>query len=111
MGTMVVKRPPRQPEPEYPSGEILLDQPPEVPPPSGKVWTQLVMFVPMMAGTMAMALMFAGQAGSSIRYVMGGLFGLSAIGMLGSQLSQGAGGPSKQEMLQRRREYLQHLSR
>lgn len=111
MSTVVVKRPARQPEPEYPSGEVLLDPPPEVPPPGGKAWGQMLMMLPMLAGSVAMALMFAGQRGSTIGYVTGGLFGLSAIGMLASQLSNHSGGPSKQEMLQRRREYMDHLAR
>ncbi|GAB1640886.1 type VII secretion protein EccCa [Krasilnikovia sp. MM14-A1259] len=110
MGTVVVRRPARQPEPQYPSGEVMLDAPPEVPPPSGRGWGQIMMMLPMLGGSMAMALMFAGQRGSTLGYVTGGLFGLSAVGMLGSQLGQG-GGPSKQEMLQQRREYMQHLSK
>jgi len=111
VGTVVVKRSARQPEPEYPSGEVLLDAPPEVPAPTGRSWGQLMMLLPMLAGSVAMALMFAGRGGSSLSYVTGGLFGLSAIGMLASQFSHQGGGPSKQEMVQRRREYLAHLSR
>lgn len=111
MSTVVVKRPARQPEPEYPSGEVLLEGPPEVPGPSGRGWGQMLMMLPMLAGSFAMALMFAGRGGSTLGYVTGGLFGLSAIGMLGSQLANNSGGPSKQEMLQRRREYMTHLSR
>ena len=83
MGTVVVRRPARQPEPAYPSGEILLDAPPEVPPATGKAWGQMMMMLPMLGGSMAMALMFAGRGGSTLGYVTGGLFGLSAIGMLG----------------------------
>jgi S-DNA-T family DNA segregation ATPase FtsK/SpoIIIE len=111
VGTVVVRRPARQPEPQYPSGEVLLDAPPEVPPPSGKAWGQMMMMLPMLGGSMAMALMFAGQRGSTLGYVTGALFGLSAIGMLGSQLTNQSGGPSKQEMLQQRREYMEHLSK
>jgi S-DNA-T family DNA segregation ATPase FtsK/SpoIIIE len=111
MGTVVVKRPGRRREPDYPSGEILLDPPPELPPPAGRAWGQMFMMVPMLAGSVAMALMFAGQRGGTMAYVTGGLFGLSAVGMLASQLSGHAGGPSKQEMLERRREYMHHLAR
>ncbi|WP_326550390.1 type VII secretion protein EccCa [Micromonospora sp. NBC_01813] len=111
MGTVVIRRPVRQPEPEYPSGEVLLDAPPEVPAPTGRSWGQLMMLLPMLAGSVAMALMFAGRGGSTLSYVAGGLFGLSALGMLAAQLGNQAGGPSKQEMAQRRREYLAHLAR
>jgi S-DNA-T family DNA segregation ATPase FtsK/SpoIIIE len=111
VGTVVVRRPARQPEPQYPSGEVLLDAPPEVPPPAGRAWGQMMMMLPMLGGSMAMALMFAGQRGSTLGYVTGALFGVSAIGMLGSQLAGQGGGPSKQEMLQQRREYMEHLSK
>ena len=110
MGTTVVKRPVRQPEPDYPSGEILLDSPPEIPAPTGRGWGQMLMMLPMLAGSGAMALMYAGRGGTTLSYVMGGMFGLSAIGMLVSQVSN-SGGPSKAEMGQRRREYMRHLSR
>ncbi|MET0495344.1 MAG: type VII secretion protein EccCa, partial [Actinoplanes sp.] len=111
MGTVVVRRPARQPEPQYPSGEVLLEPPPEVPPPTGKAWGQMMMMLPMLGGSMAMALMFAGRGGSTLGYVTGGLFGLSAIGMLGSQLTGQSGGPSKQDMIQSRRAYMAHLSK
>jgi len=110
VATVIVKRPQRRPEPPYPSGDILLEPPPELPKPSGRGWGQIVMLLPMLAGSVAMALMFAGQRGGPFAYVTGGLFGLSAIGMLASQLGQHAGGASKQEMMRSRRDYLRHLS-
>lgn len=110
MATVIVKRPQRRPEPPYPSGDILLEPPPELPKPSGRGWGQIVMLLPMLAGSVAMALMFAGQRGGPFAYVTGGLFGLSAIGMLASQLGQHAGGASKQEMMRSRRNYLRHLA-
>jgi S-DNA-T family DNA segregation ATPase FtsK/SpoIIIE len=109
MATVVVRRPQRRQAPEYPAGEVLLDPPPEVPQPTGRAWGQMMMLLPMLAGSVAMALMFAGQGGSPLRFATGGLFGLSAIGMLASQFSSHAGGPSKQQMLAMRREYMRHL--
>jgi DNA segregation ATPase FtsK/SpoIIIE, S-DNA-T family len=110
MTTVIVKRPQRRPEPPYPSGEILLESPPEIPKPTGRAWGQMMMMLPMLAGSVAMALMFAGQRGGTFAYLTGGLFGLSTIGMLASQFGQHAGGASKQEMLQTRQEYLRHLA-
>ncbi|GAA1741475.1 type VII secretion protein EccCa [Luedemannella helvata] len=110
MTTVIVKRPQRRPEPPYPSGEILLESPPELPKPTGRAWGQMMMMLPMLAGSVAMALMFAGQRGGTFAYITGGLFGLSTIGMLASQFGQHAGGASKQEMLQARQEYLRHLA-
>ena len=110
MTTVIVRRPQRRPEPPYPSGEIMLEAPPEVPKPSGRGWSQVMMMLPMLAGSVAMALMFAGQRGGPFAYVTGGLFGLSAVGMLASQFGSHAGGASKQEMLLARQEYLRHLA-
>ncbi len=109
MSSVVYRRPARRPEPEYPSGEVLLEPPPEVPGPSGRGWSQMVTMVPMLAGSGSMALMFAGQRGGPLAYLTGGMFGLSAIGMLASQLGQGSG-PGEQEMLTARRYYMRHLS-
>ena len=64
MTSMIVKRPPRRPAPPLPSGEVLLDPPPEVPSPSGKGWTRLLMILPMAAGAAAMGLMMGVSGGA-----------------------------------------------
>src|SRR3954453_16029073 len=109
MSTVVRRRPSRRAEPEYPSGEVLLEPPPEVPPPTGKGWAQMLTMIPMLAGSGSMALMFAGQRGGPLAYLTGGMFGLSAIGMLASQFGQHSG-PGRQEMLAARRYYMRHLA-
>jgi S-DNA-T family DNA segregation ATPase FtsK/SpoIIIE len=58
LGTVVVKRVVRRPEPEYPSGELVLEPPPELPRPDGRGWQQMMMALPMLAGSVAMALMY-----------------------------------------------------
>ncbi|MBB4960237.1 S-DNA-T family DNA segregation ATPase FtsK/SpoIIIE [Micromonospora polyrhachis] len=98
------------PAPEYPTGELILDPPPEIPPAGGQRWAQMMMMLPMLAGSCAMALMFAGQGGSSLAYVTGGLFGVSALGMIFSQLSMSAGGQNRQQLITARRQFMQHLS-
>ncbi|WP_433215084.1 type VII secretion protein EccCa [Dactylosporangium sp. CS-047395] len=109
MSTVVRRRPARRAGPEYPSGEVLLEPPPEVPAPTGRGWAQMLMVIPMLAGSGAMALMFAGQRGGPLAYLTGAMFGLSAIGMLASQFGQSAG-PGRQQMLIARRDYLRHLA-
>lgn len=110
MGTLVVKRMPRRPAPEFPAGEVILDAPPEIPPPTGRAWGQLLMVVPMLAGAAAMALMFSSGNRGPLGYITGALFGVSAIGMLGMTLANGSGGPSKSEMAAARRQYMRHLA-
>ena len=109
MSMVVRKRPARRPAPPYPTGEVVLESAPEIPAPSGRRWTHLIMLLPMLAGSMALALMFAGQRGGPLAYLTGGLFGVSAIGMLLVQLSVHGSGANKQEMHNRRREYLWDL--
>jgi S-DNA-T family DNA segregation ATPase FtsK/SpoIIIE len=110
VSTTALRRPPRSPAPEYPTGEVLLDPPPEIPAPGGRRWAQMMMLLPMMAGSVAMALMFAGNSRSTLAYVAGGLFGLSALGMIVASMGMSAGGSNKQEMLAARREYMRHLA-
>jgi S-DNA-T family DNA segregation ATPase FtsK/SpoIIIE len=88
---------------------VLLEAPPEVPAPTGRGWSQMLMMVPMLAGSGSMALMFAGQRGGPLAYLTGAMFGLSAIGMLASQFGQNSG-PGRQEMLLARRNYMRHLA-
>ncbi len=72
MGTVIVKRPPRRPAPELPTGEVILDPPPEVPQPTGKSWQRMMMIMPMAAGAAAMGLMMGSQRGGPLAYVAGG---------------------------------------
>jgi len=107
VSTVVVKRPPRRPAPDLPSGELLIEAPPEIPRESGTRWQQLFQLLPMLTGTVATALMFAGRGGGAYTYVVGGIFGVSTLGMLATY---GSGGPRKVEMMQARQEYLRHLA-
>jgi S-DNA-T family DNA segregation ATPase FtsK/SpoIIIE len=109
VGTVIVKRAARRPEPEYPSGDIVLEQPPEVPRPDGRGWQQMLMMLPMLAGSVAMALMYTSYRTGPVMYVTGGLFGLSAVGMLGSQ-AMFSSGRNKHAMRAARQEYLRYLS-
>ncbi|WP_143261879.1 hypothetical protein, partial [Allokutzneria sp. NRRL B-24872] len=57
MATIIVRRPERRAAPELPSGEVVLEPPPENPPPGGKGWGRAMMILPMLAGTAGMALL------------------------------------------------------
>jgi DNA segregation ATPase FtsK/SpoIIIE, S-DNA-T family len=106
-----VRRPVRRPAPEQPSGELILDPPPEIPKPSGRQWTQILMVIPMIAMMAAMMLLFSGNFGrgsSALRLVVFGLFGVGMLGMLAVSLLNSSG-PGKREMGQERRGYLRHL--
>ncbi|MFC0030697.1 type VII secretion protein EccCa [Micromonospora chaiyaphumensis] len=107
MSTVVIKRPPRRPAPEIPAGELPVEAPPEIPAVAGGRWQQALMVLPMLGGTVAMAMMF-GRGGGAYSYVVGGMFGLSSVAMLVT--SWGSAGPKRSEMMAARREYLRHLA-
>ncbi|GLW32375.1 type VII secretion protein EccC [Actinoplanes regularis] len=92
-----------------PSGEVLLDPPPEVPPPAGKGWTRMLMVLPMGAGAAAMGLMMGVQRGGPLTYVAGAMYGVSILGMI-AMMATNTSGPGKREMIESRRQYLRHLS-
>ncbi|MGH3392240.1 MAG: hypothetical protein ACRDOO_25485 [Actinomadura sp.] len=51
MGTEVVRRHARKPSPALPSGELVLEAPPEIPLPGARQWTQMLFLLPMVAIT------------------------------------------------------------
>src|SRR4051812_49849368 len=69
------------------------------------------MVLPMLGGSVAMAMMMGGQGTGprAYSYVVGGLFGVSSLAMLATSFGS-SGSPKKAEMMSARREYLRHLS-
>lgn len=114
MGIVIVKRPVRRPAPELPSGDVVLEPPPENPPVGGKNWGRMLMMLPMLGMAGGMMLMMGagfGMRAGPIMYVAGGLFGIGIVGMVAFQaFSQQGQGPSKQEMMVNRRRYMRKLS-
>ncbi|SDY12760.1 DNA segregation ATPase FtsK/SpoIIIE, S-DNA-T family [Micromonospora pattaloongensis] len=109
MSTVVIKRPPRRPAPEIPTGELGVEPPPEIPQATGARWQQLMMMLPMLGGSVAMAMMF-GRGGGTYSYVVGAMFGISSLAMLATSWGSASGSPKKAEMMTARREYLRHLA-
>ncbi|GHE14693.1 type VII secretion protein EccCa [Klenkia taihuensis] len=106
---MVIRRQPRRDAPELPTGDVVVDPPPELPGAAGRRWTQVLMVLPMLAGAGAMALLFTGGRGGPLGYLAGGLLGVSALGMVVMMVAN-SGGTSKAEMAEARRGYLRHLA-
>ncbi|WP_338061482.1 type VII secretion protein EccCa [Prauserella marina] len=109
---MIVRRPLRRPAPELPSGDTILEAPPENPEPSGKGWTRMLMIVPMLAIMGGMILMISMRFNfGPIMYIAGGLMAVGMGGMmLFMMLNQSNQGTSKQEMILNRRRYMRRLS-
>nr|MDT0662632.1 type VII secretion protein EccCa [Micromonospora sp. DSM 115978] len=109
MSTLVIRRPPRRPAPDIPTGELAVEAPPEIPPATGGRWQQVLMVLPMLGGSVAMAMMF-GRGGGAYAYVIGGMFGLSSLAMLATSWGGAAGSPRRSELMAARRDYLRHLA-
>src|SRR3954463_10654356 len=109
MSTVGVKRSPRRPAPEIPTGELAVEPPPEIPQAGGGRWQQAMMALPMLGGSVAMAMMMGRGTGGAFSYVVGGLFGVSSLAMLATAFGS-SGSPKKAEMMSARREDLRHLS-
>ncbi len=110
MSTVIVRRRPRRPAPVVPEGVLDVPAPPEIAQVTASRWGQLLSLLPLLAGTVATALLFAGQHGGVYAYVVGGVFGVSSLGMLATNFGSGGGQPKKAEMMAARREYLRHLA-
>jgi S-DNA-T family DNA segregation ATPase FtsK/SpoIIIE len=110
MGTIVAKRPERRRPPQLPRGEILLESPPEIPEIISGGFSQMLMYLPMVAGGAAMGLMFMGSGGGNpIMYVASGMFALSMVGMMFGQMGR-TSGERKQRLNGQRRDYYRYLA-
>ena len=89
MGTIVVRRAPRRPAPELPAGRRrgagAAGDPGAQPGRGGSTRSRLL---PMLLGTVATALLFAGRSGDRYSLVIGAIFGLSTLGHAGHELGQ-----------------------
>jgi S-DNA-T family DNA segregation ATPase FtsK/SpoIIIE len=109
MGTVVFHRPPRQPGPALPRGELLLESPAELPEQMPRGIGPLLTLLPMLAGVGAMAFMYAGGGNNTRMLLTGGLFGVSMLGMAVSTFGSG-GGEKRAELDAARRDYMRYLS-
>lgn len=89
MGTIAFSRPRRVSGPPMPRGDLLLESPPEIPPPAtGRNWGAILRMLPMLAGAGAMAMMMTSSGGGGrgpMGAVMGGMYGISMLGMMMTQ--------------------------
>ena len=108
MSTIIVRRTERHDPPELPSGEILLQSPPEIPEVTPDNFQQTLMYLPMLAMMVGMGSLFAGQSSSPIMYVGGGAMALGMGGMMIGQIGRGKG-DRKNKLNGLRRDYLRYL--
>ncbi|GIJ53872.1 type VII secretion protein EccCa [Virgisporangium aurantiacum] len=109
MGVVVVRRGARRPAPRLPAGDLVVPPPPAIPEPVGSRWQGALQVLPMLLGTVATALLFAGRSGDRYSLVIGAFFGLSTLGMLATSWG-GGGQPRRAELMAMRRDYLRQLA-
>ncbi len=108
MSTVIVRRTERHDPPELPTGEILLQSPPEIPEVSSDGFRQTLMYLPMLVMTVGMTAAFAGNSSNKIMYVAGGAMVLGMGGMVVAQMGRGSG-DRKIKLNGLRRDYLRYL--
>ncbi len=91
-----------------PSGEIVLEAPPEIPEVASDGLQQMLTYLPMLAMTFGMVAIMSGSGSGSLRWVGGGAMGLGMGGMAVSQMARGKG-DRKLRLNGQRRDYLRYL--
>lgn len=109
MTSVVRTRGPRAEGPEWPAGEIELQEPPELPEAQPADMASLITMVPMALGSGAMMMMFASPAAGPTMYIAAGMMGVSSVGMLAGQLVR-PGIERKRRMNSERRDYMRYLA-
>src|SRR5215469_7295139 len=105
----VVPRLPRQLGPELPKGELLLESPPILPEAVSGNFSQLLVYLPMVAGAGAMAFLFTSSGGGAATYLASSMYALSSIGMMVGMLGRTAS-DKRRRIDGERRDYLRYLS-
>ncbi|WP_371521968.1 type VII secretion protein EccCa [Kitasatospora sp. NBC_01300] len=110
MSVVLVNRPPRRPGPAMPDGEIQLQEPPVLPEAQSGMSSMIAM-APMALSSLSMVFIFLrpGDGGGIMTYVAMGMMGLSAVGMLVTQLIRSSS-DRKRELRAERRDYLRYLA-
>ena len=108
MSTVIVRRQERREAPQLPQGEIVLEQPPEIPELASDGLQQMLTYLPMLAMTFGMVAIMSGSGSGSLRWVGGAAMGLGMGGMALGQLARGRG-DRKLRLNGQRRDYLRYL--
>ncbi|TCB95425.1 type VII secretion protein EccCa [Micromonospora zingiberis] len=109
MSTVLFRRPARRAGPKLPTGEIDLQEPPELPEPQSNGMRQAMLVLPMALMSGVMMMMFMGGSRGPLTYVMLGALVLAMGGMVLGQLVFG-GMDRKKRLGGDRRDYLRYLA-
>ncbi|MEV0055436.1 type VII secretion protein EccCa [Saccharopolyspora shandongensis] len=110
MSVTLFRRPERQPGPPMPSGELNLQEPPELPEVQSG-FSGMITYLPMALSSLAMVMIFLRPGmggGGTIMYFAMGMMVLAALGMLAANFLR-ASSERKRQMSGSRRDYLRYL--
>ncbi|MEW2444538.1 type VII secretion protein EccCa [Micromonospora marina] len=109
MSTVLFRRPARRSGPELPTGDLNLQEPPELPEPAAGGARQAMTALPMALMAAVMAIMFLGSSRGPMTFLMAGMMMVAMGGMaFGSMAFSGA--ERKQRTGGDRRDYMRYLS-
>ncbi|MER6991883.1 type VII secretion protein EccCa [Saccharopolyspora hirsuta] len=111
MSVTLFRRPERQPGPPMPSGELTLQEPPELPEVQSGL-SGMITYLPMALSSLAMVMIFLRPGmggGGTIMYFAMGMMVLAALGMLAANFLRAAA-ERKRQMTGARRDYLRYLA-
>ncbi|MVA74820.1 type VII secretion protein EccCa [Auraticoccus sp. F435] len=115
MAVSIFTRGKRASAPALPRGDLLLESPPEIPPPAtARNFGAILRMLPMLAGAGAMAMMMTSSMGGGggrgvMGAVMGGMYGLSMLGMMITQTGR-SNDDQAQQLDASRRDYFRYLA-
>lgn len=109
MGTVIFRRPARRTPPQLPRGEVVLESPPEITETVSRGLGSVLTYLPMLAGTGAMALMFARPGAGALGIAAAALFAVSMAGMMIGQVGRGSN-EKKRQLNGDRRDYARYLA-
>jgi S-DNA-T family DNA segregation ATPase FtsK/SpoIIIE len=98
----------REPGPETPRGEFMLEPPPDLAESAAGGIGQYLLYLPMVGGAGAMVFMYAGPGATALTYAASAMYGLSSAGMLVGQFTRGSGERGR-KLDGDRRDYLRYL--
>jgi len=109
MSVVVISRPPREPGPAMPEGQLEIQEPPPLVAAPAMDLGTVMTFLPMLLMAGSMAFMYSGGGGGVRGYLGPGMMGLAMAGMMFGQVGRGTG-ERKRRLRTERRDYMRYLT-
>ncbi|MCO5996336.1 type VII secretion protein EccCa [Actinoallomurus rhizosphaericola] len=109
--TILVRRKARRPRPEWPSGELFLEVPPELPKRSGATFQNALVYVALAGGCTTVTLLLIDAGADLLLRIANVSLALAVVSMVAYQIGRGGTGGTTAQVRPRvaRRDYLRYL--